>query len=265
VVRLFGGDPRVQREEVTEEEVRDLVASQATFSPQHRTIIAGAFEIADLRLREVLVPRRDVVALRADLPAAAGLRQLVGQTHTRAPVYRDDLDDVLGVVHLPDLVYASGQVGDHARPAVTLPETMEVLDALRRLQEQRQQLALVINEYGGTEGIVTLEDLLEEVVGEIYDEFDPDVATVDRQDDGSFVLPGSFPFHDLPDLGIELPEGTYATVAGFVLERLGRIPTGGEVVEADGWRIEVLAVERRAITRVRIRPLERGQRTGETS
>ncbi|HTE69150.1 MAG TPA: hemolysin family protein [Actinomycetes bacterium] len=255
LVRLAGGDPNLQRETVTEEEVRDLVATQATFSPQHRTILVGAFEIAERRLQDVLVPRRDVVALAANASVQEAIRKLVTTTHGRAPVYRGDLDDVVGVVTLQDLVDASGRVAEHARPVLALPESMGVLDALRRLQGERQQLAIVINEYGGTEGIVTVEDLLEELVGEIYDEFDADSRGIQRQPDGSLVLPGSFPLHDLPDLGISLPEGRYTTVAGLVLDRLGRLPDKGESVQIDGWRLDVLAVERHAITRLRLTPI----------
>jgi len=134
-----------------------------------------------------------------------------------------------------------------------------VLEGLRRLQAERQTLAIVLNEYGGTEGIVTMEDLLEELVGEIYDEFDQDSAGIGREADGSVVLPGAFPIHDLPDLGIWLPEGPYATVAGLALQRFGRIPAVGEAVQVDGWRLEVLAVERRAITRLRLVPLPTGE------
>jgi putative hemolysin len=255
LVRLAGGDPSLQRETVTEEEVRDLVATQASFSPQHRTILVGAFQIAERRLQDVLVPRRDVVALPANASVQEAIRKLVTTTHGRAPVHRGDLDDIIGSVHLQDLIDAGGRVAEHVRPALALPESMGVLDALRRLQAERQQLAIVINEYGGTEGIVTVEDLLEELVGEIYDEFDPDSRAIQRQPDGSVVLPGSFPVHDLPDLGIALPTGPYATVAGLVLDRLGHLPDTGETVQVDGWRLEVLAVERRAITRVRLAPI----------
>jgi putative hemolysin len=256
LVRLAGADPSVQREEVTEEEVRDLVATQATFSPQQRTILIGAFELAERRLRDVLVPRRDVVALPADASTAEGVRALVATTHGRAPVYRGDLDDVVGIAHLPDLVGARGTVADHVRPALALPESLGVLDGLRRLQAQRQTLAIVLNEYGGTEGIVTVEDLLEELVGEIYDEFDQDSSGIRREPDGSVLLPGAFPMHDLADLGIGLPEGPYATVAGLALQRFGRIPAVGEAIQVSGWRLEVLAVERRAITRLRLVPLD---------
>ena len=255
LVRLAGGDPSMQRDAVTEEEVRDLVATQATFSPQHRTILIGAFEIAERRLRDVLIPRRDIVALPAEASAEEGVRKLVETTHSRAPVYKGDLDEIVGIAHLVDLVGASGRVADHVRPALALPESLGVLDALRRLQAERQAMAIVINEYGGTEGIVTVEDLLEELVGEIYDEFDSDSSGIHREPDGSLVLPGSFPMHDLVDLGISLPEGPYTTVAGLALQRFGRVPNVGETVEVDGWRLEVLAVERRAITRLRLTPL----------
>jgi putative hemolysin len=263
LVRLAGGDPSVQREAVTEEEVRDLIVTQPGFSPQQRTILEGAFESAERRLRDVLAPRRDVVALPADLPVAEGIERLVATTHSRAPVYRGDLDDVVGIAHLPDLLGSEGRVGDHVRPALVLPESMGVLDALRRMQAERQQLAVVINEYGGTEGIVTVEDLLEELVGEIYDEFDPDSRAIRREPDGSLVLPGSFPIHDLDDFGISLPEGPYTTVAGLALQRFGRVPAVGESVEVDGWRIEVLGVDRRAITRVRLVPLPQVEHAGD--
>jgi len=257
LVRLGGGDPNVQRAAVTEEEVRDLVATQGLLTPQQRTILTGAFEIAERRLRDVLVPRRDVVAMPEEATANAAIDRLVASTHSRCLVFRGDLDDVAGIVHLRDLIGGGGKVADHVRPAMVLPESMGVLDSLRRMQAERQQIALVINEYGGTEGIITLEDLLEELVGEIYDEFDPDSAAITPQPDGSLHLPGTFPIHDLPDLGLSLPEGPYSTVAGLALQRFGRIPAVGEHVEVKGWRLEVLAVEGRAITRLRLIQVKR--------
>jgi putative hemolysin len=255
LVRLAGGDPGRQREAVTEEEVRDLIATGGVFRPEQRRILVDAIEVGERRLSDVLVPRRDVVALPAQASVQEGIRRLVESGHSRVPVYRGEPDDVRGIVHLRDLVDAEGRVADHAHSALALPESMGVLDALRRLQAEREQLAIVINEYGGVEGIVSLEDLLEELVGEIYDEFDPDSAAAQRQPDGSLVLPGSFPVHDLPDLGISLPEGPYATIAGLILDRLGHLPDKGEAVEVDGWRLEVLDLDRRAITRVRLVPL----------
>jgi len=255
LVRLAGADPRRQREEVTEEEVRDMIATGAVFRPEQRRILAETIDIGERRLSDVLIPRRDVVAVPAEATVQEAIGTLLRSTHGRAPVYRGDLDEVLGLVTLQDLVGAEGLVADCVRPVLALPEPMGVLDALRRLQSARGQLAIVLNEYGGTEGIITVEDLLEELVGEIYDEFDPDLGGVLRRPDGSIVLPGAFPVHDLPDLGVSLPEGDYATVAGLILERLGRIPAEGDAAEVDRWRLEVLAMDRNAIGRVRLVPL----------
>lgn len=254
-VRLMGGDPSRQREAVTEEEIRDMVAAQVTVTPKQRAIIEGAFEIAERTLQEVLRPRRDVVVLEADEPCDVAIAQLVDSGHSRAPVaHHRDLDAVLGVVHLRDLVGKGGTVSDRAMPPRFLPETAAVLDALHAMQQGHHQLVLVVNEHGGVEGIVTVEDLLEELVGEIYDESDRDVVAVVHEPDGALVLPGAFPFHDLADIGVELPEGDYATIAGLVLAALGRIPEApGDEVTVGGWSAAVLAVEGRAITKVRLR------------
>ena len=232
-----------------------MIASGGVFRPEQRRILAETMELSERRLSGVLVPRRDVVAIPAEATVQEAIATLLRSTHGRAPVYRGDLDEVLGMVTLQDLVGAEGQVAECVRPVLAMPESMGVLDALRRLQAEREQLAIVLNEYGGTEGIVTVEDLLEELVGEIYDEFDPDVLGVRRRPDGSMVVPGAFPVHDLPDLGVSLPEGAYATVAGLILDRLGRIPAEGDAVEIDRWRLEVLAMDRNAIGRVRLVPL----------
>src|SRR5690606_21014924 len=136
---------------------------------------------------------------------------------------------------------AEGSVRTVVRPAQVYPETASVLDVLRALQAAREVIAVVVNEHGGTEGIVTLEDMIEEVVGELYDEADRDVQGVQHDPDGAMSVPGSFPVHDLPDLGVEVPDGSYATVAGLILEQTGEIPEEpGVVVDVGGWRFEVL-------------------------
>jgi putative hemolysin len=255
VVRLMGGDPDRDREEVTEEELRELVAGQPSFTPKQRRIIEGAFEIAERKLDAVLRPRRDVVVLDADQTAASAVSELAASGHSRAPVAtHGQIDDVIGAVHLRDLL------GDPARPvrdAVkeinAFPETIHVLTALHRMQSGRFQMALVVDERGTTAGIVTMEDLIEELVGEIYDETDRDVALVRRLPDGSVSLPGQFPLHDLPDLGLPTVDDTsYTTLAGLVLDRLGRIPEApGVRVDLDGWSLEVTELDHHTITRVR--------------
>lgn len=256
-VRMMGGDPHRTAEEVTEQELRDMVTNQPGFTDQHRTILSGAFEIAGRTLVEVVRPRGDVFVLDADTPCEDALRDLSCSSHTRAPVAEDgNLDEVVGTVHLRDLVGATGQVvRDITQPAPAFPETGTVLDALRTMQAGRHQMAIVINEHGGAEGIVTVEDLLEELVGEIYDETDKDILAVRTEPDGARVLPGRFPWHDLPDIDVQLPDGPYSTIAGLVLHQLGRIPDQpGDVVTLAGWQIEVLAIDGKAISEVRLRP-----------
>jgi putative hemolysin len=233
VVRLSGADPTLGRDALTQEEVRDLIATGGLYDAEERRIITGALEAADRVLYEVLRPRNAVVALRADLPAAEGLEQLIASGHSRAPVYAERIDDADRFVGVMDLVGAEGCVADRARPVLALPESLGLIDALRRLQASRSSLAVVIDEYGGVAGIVTIEDLLEELVGEIHDEYDRDVRDAVRAPDGAVTLAGRFPLHDLvdvlPDVPTELLEGIDAvTVSGLVTDLLGRLPRSGD-------------------------------------
>ncbi len=251
-VRLLGADPDVQREEVTEEEVRDLVAAQLSFTPEQRQIIEGAFEIADRTLDQILVPRADVFVLDADATCSDALAALAASGYSRAPVAEGrSLDRTIGVVHLRKLLAApAARVSSVANEAPVFPESARALTTLREMQRLHAQLALVVDEHGGGAGIVTVEDLVEELVGEIYDETDRDLATVQYEDGGTIVLPGRFPVHDLSDVGVELPPGEYATIAGLVLDQLGRIPVAGDDTVVDGWHIVVRAVRGRSITEV---------------
>ncbi|MDA0637894.1 hemolysin family protein [Nonomuraea sp. MCN248] len=260
-VRLMGGDPHLHREEISPEEIRDLVATHRGFTPEQRLIISGAVEISERVLREVLVSRREVFTLHADTTVAEARGLLAASGHSRAPVVRNrGLDDTVGIANLRDLLTDENAVtaADVARPPLLLPDSLAVSNALRRFKSERQQFALVIDERGSVDGIVTLEDLLEEVVGEIYDETDRDVIEIRREADGSMLVPGTFPVHDLPDLGVHLedrPDGDYTTVAGLVLALLGHVPTApGGTVATGGWRLRVQDVDGHAITRVRLSP-----------
>lgn len=259
VARLFGVTAEAPGTTMTRGELRDLLVSHGTLHAEQREILTGALEIDTRLVREVMVPRGSVFTLAADLSITQALEALAEAGHSRAPVTRrHHLDHVVGVVHWSG-VFRGGNapVATVATPALYVPDTMRVADALQRFKTERQQLAIVLDEYGDADGIVTLEDLLEEVLGEIYDETDKDLATVTRLDDGGVVVPGTFPLHNLPDLGIERPErrGDYTTVSGLVMDRLGRVPRAtGEVVNVDGWTIEVLDVAHHAATRVVFRP-----------
>jgi putative hemolysin len=256
-VRLLGGDPNQQREEVTGDELRDMVAIHETFPPEQRQIIDGAFEIAERTLDEVMVPRNDVVVIDADATCAEALALLVESGHSRAPVAeKRNLDRPVGMVRLRSLL---GR-GDEPVTSVmwdipAFPDAARVLTALREFQARRTQMAVVVDEYGRTLGIVTVEDLVEELVGEIWDETDPDLQTVVREADGTIVLPGTYPVHDLVDLDIELPDGDYTTIAGLVLEELGRFPRPGETIDVEGWQITIRSVGRHRITLVALQRL----------
>lgn len=259
IVRLFGGDPKAAQEQLSPGELRDLIAGHRGLNPEQRTIITGALEIHERALREVLVPRRAVFTLPAGMPVEQARTALADSGHSRAPVVSShDLDDVVGVVHLRDLLGEHTTAAEVAKPALAFPDSVRVSDALRRFKAERQQLALVVDEHGAADGIVTLEDLLEEIVGEIYDETDRDVLAVRHHPDGSMILPGTFPVHDLPDLGVELPDapdGDYTTIAGLVLVALGRIPDApGDRVELAHWSIEVTQTAHHAITEIRLTP-----------
>ncbi|MGI5939733.1 MAG: hemolysin family protein [Thermoleophilia bacterium] len=257
VVRLAGVNPHKSRATITEEEFRDMVVTSESFTPVEREVISGALEVGDRILAQIIRPRGKVFTLDEDLEVEEALRQLVASGHTRAPVVgQRGLDDLVGIIHMRDLIGATGRTGDLARPATVFPETLGALEALKTLQTQRQQMAVVLDEHLAAEGIVTMEDLLEEIVGEIYDEMDRDIQAVHRGPAGTLVLPGSFPIHDLSDLGIELPSGPYSTLAGIVLAGLKRLPPKiGDSVTAGNWRLDVLGTRRLAVTKVRLSPL----------
>jgi putative hemolysin len=258
IVRLAGGEPAQARQAIDLEELKDHVLFGRGLAAGHQEVLVGALEIAERTLREVSIPRPDVFVLDGDETCSTTLQQLVASGHSRAPVAPGAaLDLALGIVHLRDLVAADAEqrVSDLAVEALLFPETLAVLEAMRRMQAARQQMALVVDEHGGIDGIVTVEDLVEEVVGEIYDETDRDVIAVRRESDGSIVVPGRFPIHDLVDLGVEAPEGGYTTVGGLMVDLLGSIPTvPGDTAHIAGWKLTVVSVGRRAIRTLRLTP-----------
>jgi putative hemolysin len=254
LVTLFGGEPGRTREEVAVEELRDLVVAHRGLSDDQQEVLAGAFEVAERTLRQVMVPRSEVVVLDANGDVSQALETLLDAGHSRAPVAPGgDLDETLTIAHIRDLITSdpSTKVASVGSVPVGLPESVRVLVGLRKLQQERQQMALVVDEHGGVEGIVTIEDMVEELVGEIYDETDPDLISVRYLADGSILIPGSFPIHDLVDLGIEVPEANYTTVAGLILSRLSRVPrVPGDTVQVGQWAFEVTKTTGRRITEV---------------
>jgi putative hemolysin len=258
-VRLLGGDPNAARGTISGEELRDLVVAHESLGRDERALIDDVFAAGDRHVREVMVPRTEVEFLPGPLTVGKAKRLLVASPHSRYPVIGESTDDVIGFVHLRDiLVRPDGDrattVGELARDIKRLPGTKRVLSALSEMRREGHHLAIVVDEYGGTDGIVTLEDLIEEVIGEIRDEYDtePVAGTPPGQPD---EIDGLSNLDEVEELtGIELPEGPYETLAGFVVSQLGRLPEVGDEVSIDGSRLVVTEVDGRRAARVKVIP-----------
>jgi CBS domain containing-hemolysin-like protein len=229
---------------------------------QARELLRSLVEFRETMVREVMTPRPDIVAIGAQ-STLGELHTLVReQQYSRVPVFRETLDNIVGFISIKDLILLNSAQADQpitplVRPAYFVPETKRVPELLKELQRKRVQAAIVVDEYGGTAGLVTLEDLLEEIVGEIRDEYDLEVEPVLEETDGSFVFSGRTHVKELADrLNIEIGEGEgYETVGGYLLAHVGRVPAVGETFDIDRVSVEVLEAERRRITRVRVRRL----------
>lgn len=226
-------------------------------------LIASIVDLSETVTREIMTPRTDVVALPVTAEFAAVEQTFASSMFSRIPVYRETLDRIEGVIHVMDVLRATAagtkpRAGELMRPVLAVPETKPLRELLREFQRERQQLTVVVDEYGGTSGIVTLEDVLEEIVGEIQDEHQREASEVEPQPDGSFVVLGSAHVEVLEDLfGVEVGETEFDSVAGLVLDRLGRLPRPGEKIALQGIELEAVEVDRRRLRRVRVR------RTGE--
>jgi putative hemolysin len=256
-VRLLGGDPKANKELITEEELRGMVASQATLTPQERELIDDVFDAGERELREVMVPRTEVEFLDATLPAYKAARVVVDLPHSRYPVFRGSQDEIIGFVHIrdilaPDVSDRGIRLEDLVREVLFMPGSKRVLPAMFEMRNAGVHLAIVADEYGGTDGIVTLEDLVEELVGDIRDEYDVE-ERVDRTVHGEVEVDGLLNLEDFADeVGFELPEGPYETVAGFVVAELGRLPGVGESVSVDGHTLTVTELDGRRASRIKV-------------
>jgi putative hemolysin len=249
---------------VTEEDLRtmaDVAADEEVIEREERRLIHSIFEFGDTVVREVMVPRPDMVAIEADATIEAAIERAIEGGFSRVPAYEDTTDNIVGLVYLKDLVQrARGGAGAHPvreamRPAVFVPEQKRVAELLREMQSEQFHMAIVIDEYGGTAGIVTLEDLLEEIVGEITDEYDVETPGVEHLPDGSLRAPGGMSIDELSEeLGVELPDTEWDTVGGLVFNLLGHVPEEGETVRFQDREFRTERVQGRRIVSVRIRP-----------
>ncbi|HYP24745.1 MAG TPA: hemolysin family protein [Actinomycetota bacterium] len=265
--RLFGVEPQEERTEVhTAGELRAMIADSAREGMvdafEHR-LLSGAIGFGTRDAASIMVPRTEMVAVPATITPSELEGFVLATGHSRFPVYAGDLDNVVGFVHAKDLLKMP--VGGREQPLerkwirqmLVVPESLRLHPLLVDMRRERHQFALVVDEHGGTAGIVTLEDLLEELVGEIRDEYDFSEAGVEQLSERRFLVPGSYPIYEAGErLGVHLPPGEYETVAGFIMGRLGRIPRRRDVVEHEGWRLRVRAMHRRRVVQVLIEEAE---------
>jgi putative hemolysin len=260
VTRLLGASPTAGREQISEAELRDLIAANTVLRGEERQLIAEVLAAGARHVRELMVPRTDVVFLDAGLPIADALGLVRHARHSRFPIIDGSQDDVVGFVHLRDLaIRPDGDkltvVGQLARDVKRLPTSKQVLTALSEMRRERHHLAVVVDEYGGTAGIVTLEDLIEELVGEIHDEYD---AAPEPRPAGGMApaeVDGRLNLTDFAEVaGFTLPQGPYETLGGFLMCRLGRLPAVGDEVRFHGWRLVVSALDGRRVARVALGP-----------
>jgi len=258
VVAILGGDPRVGRQAMTEQELRELVTEAQTLSQDERHIVGEVFDAGKRQIREVLVPRTEVDFLDAETPVAEAAAIAAGVSHSRLPVYQETYDNVIGFVHVRDLLRPSvaqdqAPVGRIARPVKFLPISKTVLSSLSEMRRERAHLAIVVDDYGGTAGIVTLEDLVEELIGDIRDEYDLEQDQATKLPAGEVEVDGLLNLDEFREqTGIELPEGPYETIAGYVLAALGHLPSQGDSVQVAGHTIAVTELDGRRIARLRV-------------
>jgi magnesium and cobalt exporter, CNNM family len=232
---------------------------QGLIERDERRLLQSIVDFGDTLVREVMTPRPDIVAIEGDA-TVGDLRDLFReQEYSRLPVYTENLDNIVGVIFVKDLIklpeiHNDSPITPLVRPATFVPETKRVADLLKEFQRRQVQIAIVVDEYGGTAGLVTIEDLLEEIVGEIRDEYDVETEPVIDEGNGSYVFSAKVSFDEVRErLGVDVEPIGFETVGGYVLTRLGRVPAVGEVFELDGMHVEVLEAERRRIHKVRFR------------
>jgi len=239
--------------------VADLAVEEAVIEAEERRLIESVIELGDTVVREVMVPRPDMVTVTADFRVADAMEVVILNGYSRIPVCGEGIDDIVGIVHAKDLMRAERDgheertVSELARPARFVPETKGVADLLREMQVDRFHMAIAVDEYGGTAGLVSLEDIIEELLGEIVDEFDVEDPMIEPLPGGDHLVNARMPLDEVNELlNAHLPEGDWDTIGGLLLSELGHVPVEGEGIAVDGWQLTAQRVQGRRIGRVRI-------------
>ncbi len=265
IVRLFGVEPNINAPFVTEEELKMLLSvseEEGVLEQEEKEMIHSIFEFSDSIAKEVMVPRPDMFCLDVETPLDEALRKISDEGHSRIPVYEGTIDNIIGLVFIKDLLGVClskkessnvRSLRDILRPPIFVPETKKLDELMRHMQSIRTHIAIVVDEYGGVAGLVSLEDLLEEIVGEIKDEFDTEEKNIDILPDGSALIDARLAVGDVNErLSTTIPEGDYDTIGGFVLSQIGKLPNIGDTIRYEDLRIVVERVSKRRITRIRL-------------
>lgn len=278
VLRLIGIDPNAAEEDVTEEEIRMMVdagGEKGVIEDAQKEMINNIFEFDDIDVGDIMTHRTEIIGVEVDAPLGSVVEASIREGCSRIPVYEEDLDTIIGIVYIKDLLKYIGaalpgesSLRDVMRTAYFVPETKRCGELFKEMTAKRIQIAIVVDEYGGTAGLVTLEDVLESIVGSIQDEYDDEAEDILKIDESTFRLDGATDIEEIEELtGVVLPEGEYDTIAGFVIRQLGYLPQEGETpeVEYEGLRFLVEAVEdkRIATLQVKLAPKESGGAEGE--
>ena len=258
VVRVLGGDPNAGKEQISGEELRGMVAAHEDLTDEERELIDDVFDAGDREIREIMIPRTEVAFLDADLPVFKAVKIVADKPHSRYPVADESHDDVVGFVHVrdlldPELSGRSIRIGDIAREVLRLPGSKQVIPTLTQMRSANAHMAIVVDEYGGTAGIITMEDLVEELIGDIRDEYDTDASEGVIKPDTDLVVDGLLNLDDFAEeTFLELPEGPYETAAGFIAAQLGRLPMVNDEVELPGGKLTVVEMDGKRVSRIHV-------------
>jgi magnesium and cobalt transporter len=260
---VFSRLARVDKPQDLEKEIQQLIdegEERGLISEDEGEMIQSIFSFRDTVAREIMVPRPDAVFARDDTTIAEIIQHIINSGHSRIPIYHENIDNIIGILHAKDLLQYWGrndiQVREIVRLPYFIPETKKISELLKDLRDKKSHMAIVIDEYGGTAGILTLEDIIEEIIGEIMDEYDAEVRRIIEQDDGTILVDARLDVEDLEDyLGLELPEGKFESVGGLIITLLGKVPAINERVISNNLEMIIETADRRKIEKVRIRRL----------
>jgi len=268
IIKMMGGEVLTSTPFVTEEEIRSLVdvgEEEGVLKHQEKEMIEGIFEIDDIDVTEVMVPRIDIIAVSEDAEMQEALDLIITYGHSRIPVFKDTIDNITGVIYAKDLLpFASSKdkrieekpITELMRAAYYVPETKKVSQLLKELQQKKIHMAIVLDEYGGTEGLVTIEDILEEIVGDILDEFDSEIDLIEKINENLYLVKAEVSLEEINEIfDTDLPEEDFDSLGGFVFGTLGRVPVQGDEVTYDNLKMTVTKVHNRRIRIIEVKSI----------